>query len=752
MVKPVLKLFGAPAVTVPGRDPAGFGTAKCVGLLAYLTLEPGAHGRDELATLLWGESPNERARASLRQALRRLRGALDNYLRIDRHYIQLVQPIDCDVSEFRAAVLRNAPAALDYDVPRFFADFYVRRAPAFTEWLERTRRVLLEEYARALDRGIQDALSHSRWTEALRLADRWIEFDSLSGRACHLAMEALYLRGDCHAALARFAAFQEHYAQELDTDPPVTLRQLAERIRQDAVVRVTETWDASYDAAASLETPFMGREPEWRQLVNAWHSVIKNGCGGVIVEGDPGVGKSRLIEEFARWTTLEGAVALTGRCYNPRTAVPFGSAVDVLRGLLDAPGLVGAHPRHLSEASRLLPDLRQRFPEMQEPQPLVGSADQGRVFEAVAELLSAVAAERPVLVCLDNFQWCDGDSCALWNVILRRVRAAPVMLLAGFSPGEMERDSTAGHLYRVLRTEVRTEVFSLAPFDEEQVWALIRKLSGAESPSAGRRFATRVFETTGGNLFGIVELLKTLLTKGLLSCDPNTGRWVATATASGAKENGVLVGMPGTVRQAIGERVKCLPYELRDLLTTVAVSGDGAHTDVLAHVHGMSRLRVTALGDELVQRRLVVECDRRYRCAHSLIADVVRGGLTQTRRQEVHRALALSFQMVERQGTRISSGRIAHHAERGGERAVAYEHALRAFEGAIRQCAYEEAQAWLNLAAVVAHPGSQTDTVKQLGRELLRQAGWAKAPSPPRPRATPIRGIAERDLDFPKPR
>src|SRR5207244_169123 len=141
--------------------------------------------------------------------------------------------------------------------------------------------------------------------------------------------------------------------------------------------------------------------------------------------------------------------------------------------------------------------------------------------------------------------------------------------------------------------------------------------------------------------------------------------------------------MPRTVHDAIAERVAGLPYELRDLLATVAVAGRGIRTDLVSSVHGMSRLRAAALADALVERRLLAEEGGVYRCAHPMIAEVVRDGLTPARRHELHRAIALSLETVTpAAGLREVAGEIARHAERGGERPLAYRYALLASEAA----------------------------------------------------------------------
>ena len=285
------------------------------------------------------------------------------------------------------------------------------------------------------------------------------------------------------------------------------------------------------------------------------------------------------------------------------------------------------------------------------------------------------------------------------------------------------------------------------PLTEDDVWRLIRELARIESPTGGLRFARRVHEVTDGNPFHVIEMLKTLFVQGVLTIEAATGAWVVAPVASAADYR--QLPMAETVRDAIAARVARLPYELRDLLATVAVSGRGARTDLLSHVHGMSRLRAAALADALVERRLLLEEQAVYRCAHPVIAEVVRDLLTPARRRELHRAIALSLVTITAPGGPGElAGDIARHAERSGEQRLAYEYALRASEAAIARYAFEEALSWLDLASGIAGEGPDADEVNHRTAEVLRLAGWSEPPPLAARRSGSGGAIERRDLDI----
>ena len=164
-------------------------------------------------------------------------------------------------------------------------------------------------------------------------------------------------------------------------------------------------------------------------------------------------------------------------------------------------------------------------------------------------------------------------------------------------------------------------------------------------------------------------------------------------------------------------------------------------------MHGISRLRAASVGDALVDRYLVAEEGGWYRCIHPVIAHMVRDGLTASRRQEVHRAIALALELVmEGDELVAAAGEIARHAERGGERDLAYRHARRAAESAVTRYAYAEALSWLDLAASSARGPVQAEAVDQLTAEVMERAGWSEAPR--RATAPVTREIVSEDFDL----
>lgn len=751
MAAVALTTLGPPAVslTAEGAAVPQLG-AKALALLVFLALEPGPHSREELAGLLWGESSDEEARASLRQSVKHLRSQLGEVLRTNRSVIELSDAVACDVSDFQRKVVQEPRLALDRDIPRFLAGFSVRHAPRFDEWVTEVRRGLLRQYHDALGRMAREAMGQWRWRDAVSLADSWLIADPLSEEAVGLGIEARYLSGDRGGALARYQEYRATLQRETGCEPSRSLLNLVRRVESDAAPLntrpITDEW---YARAPTFEAALIGREQEWAALLKEWKAVRRGGSRIIIIEGEPGVGKSRLAADFLRWIVADGGSVLRGHGYDVRAGLPYEPVVEILRDALSTPGLAGAAPEWLTEAARLLPELRQRFSGLPEPTPQGDPSAGWRLFESIAQLLLALAAEQPIAVWLDDLQWCDDDSCNLLRFLIRRTERASVLWLGTVTLGEVERDASSTRLCRVLRAKSHATVQSLGPLSEEELWRMIREMGHLSTPTGARRFANRLYGVTAGNPFYVIELLKTMFAQGLLAVDGESGEWTVSFGEMG--DHGREFPVSQTVHDVIAERVERLPEELYQVLITISLTGAGCRTEVLSHVHGISRLHAASVGDALVDRRLVAEEAGVYRCTHPVIAHVVRDGLTVSRRRELHRTLALALERAisPQQEASELAREIARHADRGGEPGLAYRFALLAGQAALDRYAFAEALSWLDLAAGNARGEGEADAANQLTAIVLEAAGWSEAPRLVELGGPLTRELQREDIDLP---
>ncbi|MEP6590431.1 MAG: AAA family ATPase [Gemmatimonadota bacterium] len=721
-----LTLCSRPFVHVgPDSDLAPALPAKSLALLAFLAIERGPQARERLGSLLWGESTEAKSSASLRQCLSQLRSTLGDHLRVTRATVELDARVSSDVGEFLGNLTRDPDAALAIDIPQFLAGFTIRQCPGFEEWLEATRSILVASYLRAIGTAAREAAARQDHHRAAEWAERWLRADPGSEEAAHQLIDSRYLAGDVRAALDVYSRFRARLMTEEGREPTAALRALVQPIREGRP-RASAPGPAyrEEDAIPALGFALTGRAREWSTMVAAWEAVRQGNGRVVLIEGESGSGKSRLVEDFGRLVRAGRGRVLLGRTFGEAVAVPFGPMLEVLREALKAPGAAGTDPAWLAEIARLLPEVRRQFPSLPDPHPAPGNS---LLFEAVAELLLAETEDQPLMVVIEDLQWCDQESCALINHLVRRMEQSPVLWCLTLTPGELRRDAPASRLVRVLRASQSMSRLILAPLGAEEIWSMIQEVGHVEDAVAGERLATRLHDVTGGNPFYVIELLKTLFAEGWLTVDEATRQWLVPGPAEDGRD---VLPMSRTVQDAIAQRVARLPDELHAILHTLALVSGGCSTAVLSHVHGISRLRAAVDGDELVERFLAVEDGRRYRCAHPIIADVVRIETSGARRREIHRVLAAAMLAVAQSGDEpLDAGAIARHAEQAGERGVAFEHALLASDAAQERADYDEALSWLDLAASCADGVEQAAVVDLATAKLLLTTGWSAPPA-----------------------
>ncbi|HSD57658.1 MAG TPA: BTAD domain-containing putative transcriptional regulator, partial [Methanotrichaceae archaeon] len=316
-----------------GEEPiAGFVSDKVVALLCYLALNEGSHSRDALAGLLWGEMPEERARANLRMALYNLQQLLPGYFTVTRTSVAFdrQQPFWLDVDAFESAIETkpvDLPAlreAVDLYRGDILEGIFVEGASEFETWLLNRREHLRLLALQALEKLVSKHILRGEWSVVMGLARRILSIEPWHEAAHRHVMNAFARTGDFTAALAQFETCRRTLADELGVDPAPETVFLYERIRQ---VRQRPT---RHNLPPQF-TPFIGRDFELRQINRL---LADPNCRLLTLVGPGGIGKSRI--------ALQAARAQTGSYLDGVYLVPLaglGSAGLLASAILSALGL-----------------------------------------------------------------------------------------------------------------------------------------------------------------------------------------------------------------------------------------------------------------------------------------------------------------------------------------------------------------------------------------------------------------------------
>src|SRR5262249_44379125 len=453
MARLSLRLLGGFQLSRESK-PIALPAKKAQALLAYLALQPGRpHPRETLTGLLWSDTNDRRARQSLRQALSRLRKAFTA-----AHNVGLAA---------RGEIVTLSAAAVDVDVPAFerlarkrtaealasAAELYVGPLlegltvdePLFDQWLQAERERLREMALSALS-GLLAHQSNSVRTElAVQTALRLLALDPLQ-EAVHRALMRQYVRqGRRSAALRQYQACLTVLRQELGVEPEPETQRLYQEIlqqsvpasgRPEAVTRQREA-GAVRSGERATEHPLVGRTEELGRPRTVLDDVRRGDARIILVTGEAGIGKSRLVDELAVESLRRGGRLLRGACYESEQILPFRPWIDAFRAgqILANPDVVpGLGPGRLAELGCL-------FPELGPSRPLVPTTAEShtRLFDALGEVVRRLATQRPLVVVLEDLHWADEMSLRLLAFLARRVRAHPVLVL-----GTVREEELAG--------------------------------------------------------------------------------------------------------------------------------------------------------------------------------------------------------------------------------------------------------------------------------------------------------------------
>lgn len=750
-----LALLGAPVITHGEREIL-FPTRKALALLIYLAVEKTAHSRDKITALFWSESDAEQGRASLRGTLayirQSLRGAIENtgeanHLITDRESLRLDADSDFELDldalddavkaarQIRYAAqppepgprLEQLGAAAQHVRGEFLEGFSLSDSPGFDDWVSLQRELWHRRASEVLDVLSQGQFEGGELTLARETTTRWTAFDAFNETAQRRLMEIHLSLGDRAAALVVFEAYRAFLARELNAEPSPETQSLAERARVQIVPApsIHET-----ELASESEVALVGRRTEHLKLVNVFRTVRRGHTHIVLVQGEPGIGKTRLVREFLAWAFAQGAIVLRGRAFETIAQLPYQPFSAALRAYVASceklePLLTRTW---WAELSRLLPEIQDRLPGLSVPAGMNEAEARTRLFEAVTRLVLALAARTPVVLFIDDVPWADVSSLDLLAYAVRRWHQehTPVMVVCTARSEDlvMARDAQSAppleQWFVNFAREVPLMRLGLEGLDADATAQMIYAF-GVDSQSADTHmFTARVFDETGGQPFFVLEVLKAFTENGLIQLGAG-GKWslgierVAPETLAGTN-----TFLPPSLRELIHARLARLSLHAQELCNAGAVLGDGFTLPLVARVGALSETEALLALEETWQRGLVREVGDRYFFAHDKIRQTVYADTGQARRRELHRR---ALEILEGKGAPPAER--AHHAFAAGlnERAsilfgAAGDAAMQLF--AVRSAIgyYERA---LSLGA--AEPGVR----EKLGRAYEFVNDWTRA-------------------------
>ena len=709
-------------------------------LLAYLVLSRDRPvGRDELIGALWSDASPRSQDGALRTLLSRLRSALGHDVLVGRDelVLELPEPAWVDVEAATAEALRAQQALERGDARGAWALAQVPLNIASrgllpgiqASWLEHHRRELAEIRLQALEvigrAGL--SLGGTQLGSVERAARALIDAEPYRESGYVLLMQALEIRGNVAEGTRVFDRLRTLLRDELGTAPAAATIAAHERLlhpggrahdrrESDSISARTGPPASAIELPAELiargSTPLIGRLEELAELQTWLESA--GGERVLLLAGDAGIGKTRLLAETARRAHAAGAIVLAGRAPE-ETLVPyqpflealghyvFNARIEELRVCAREYGV---------ELARLIPELGRRLPELSLPDPGEPESERYRLFEAVAGLLGEISSSVPLLIVLDDLQWADRPTLLLLRHLARAPQSSRLSILGAYRT--VGRGSEGFDTVLLgLRRELLMRQIDLGGLAEREAMELVRVRDGG-TPS--RAFLEALYQETEGNPFFIEEIVRHLTDSGVQSHQ------------AGAHEL-QRFGLPDDVREVISRRLERLGDGTIEWLRVAAVIGRDFDSALLERVLGLDEERFLSALEDALAAGLVAESPgdpSRYSFSHALIRETLYAGMSSNRRTRMHRRVGVA---LEEHGSEAQLGALALHFTRAAEpqdaeRAIRY--ALGAGEQAAAMLAHEEAAEHYARALEVlqrSEPGAvrrRCDLLLELGETRVR--------------------------------
>ncbi len=718
-----VEMLGRFCITYGGETVTTVDTARLQSLLAYLVLKGRAGlSRQHISFLFWPDSTESQARTNLRQLLHHLRSSLpdcDDFLGIEKHMLRWRNDknFSCDVGELECAVSAQAEepgkkisSALRERLESAARLYRGDLLPGvYEEWVREERQQLRQHYVAILSRLVTHLDTTKEYSAAISYGERLLSCDPLSEANYQKLIRLHALNGDRAGALRVFQQCAEVLRRELNVEPGISTRKLSEEIERLHPAPIAAQTPPSRSPVRSL--PLIGRQKELNQILGARLAAADGRPGFVIIMGESGIGKTRLIEEVMNTTGL-GTQAVYACCYAAEHNLAYAPVTHWLRSEPVRNGIARLPESDMSELVRVIPELLKEYPGLSPPRPLAEGWHRRRFFEILARAI--LNSAQPLLLVLDDLHWCDTETFEWLEFLFHFDPKAKLLVLGAARIEEIGGNHILRALLNRLIRDDRASEIVLSPLDREETETLARHVSRQRLDSHS---LSRIYRETEGNpLFAVESVLVGV-------ARPSDEEGDHSADGSSPISNATF---PPKVRAVLASRLAQLSSPARDVAGVAATIGRAFSFDLLLAASRLTEAELVPLIDELWVRQIIRRVKNGvYDFSHDKLRETAYEELGPGRRDSLHRSVAEAMQASAAEDVEAVSSQVAVHYERAGMPAQAIPHFIKAAKSSRTRYADKEAIEYLSSAVRLLQSLPQTNRRDEQELDILIMLGPA---------------------------
>jgi DNA-binding SARP family transcriptional activator/tetratricopeptide (TPR) repeat protein len=690
-----VRLLGECVITAGGEPIATLSKPRLQSLLVYLIMHRDApQFRRHLAGVLWPDSSPAQAYTNLRNLVYLLCRALPDGDRLICADFETLQwnpevSIDLDVDDFRHIAEQIPLQDLPLDQLEAAARIYQGDLlpSCYDAWIEADREHYRQLFAALLDQLVDRYEGLRRYPQAITACQRLVATEPFHRLGYTRLARLQVLNEEPQAALKTCQKYARLLKRELGLELPAEMQALCDHARRAARQGRAKTASAPALSPGG-QLPLVGRIAEWRAILEYWKTTAAGQPRMLFIQGEAGIGKTRLAEELLDWASRQGIRSIAAHCYASEGALPYTPVVAWLRTLHLPP----LEPVWLVELSRLLPELLKR--KAKPPPPLSEDWQRLRLFEALARAI--LGGRKKTLLLIEDLHWCDQDTLEWLHYLLRFDPSAPLLVVGTARSEEIAASPALEKLLSSLRQEVRTLEIELSRLSEEETGQLAAYVAGKV---LARGFGALIYQETEGNPLFIVETLRAELFK--------------------KKRSPGVQPLPYKTQAVLENRILQLSPSASDLCLLAATIGRSFSLEVLRRACTCPETEVVEGLEELLRRRIVREIGHNtFDFNHDKLRDAAFTRVSNLRVQILHRQVADALVSLAAKDPENWSGEIAHHYEQAGSAGLAIRYYRMAGENARKTFANQPALQFYQRAIALCEAGEAGSSGLDIAADL----------------------------------